>query len=151
MTLRDVLAWHVLPASLVEVLVEGDLPSAFGRLLIFAPLALEKGASLAFCGPSGSRWTLAVAKVAVSYVLREHHADAAPLVIVIGCEATPEGAACLTAWFKPCGVPVFRAATIEAVRVIMARKGSARPVLLDLPDGGIYAPGGRAFVHEVIE
>jgi flagellar biosynthesis GTPase FlhF len=149
MTLRDVLAWHVLPAPLAAVLAEGDLPTALGRLLTFAPLALEKATPLAFCGPSGGGQTLALARMAVSHVLRERHVDAAPLVIA--CDAVPEGAARLTAWLKPYGVPVFRAATAEAVRAVMSRKGAAQPVLLDLPEGSVYASGGLTPIREVIE
>ncbi|TYQ22066.1 hypothetical protein [Acetobacter peroxydans] len=149
MTLRDVLAWHVLPAPLAAVLADGDLPAALGRLLTFAPLALEKGKPLAFCGPSGGGQTLALARMAVSHVLRERHVDAAPLVIA--CEAAPEGAARLTAWLKPYGVPVFRAETAEVARAIMAHKGGAQPVLLDLPEGGVYTSGGLAPIREVIE
>ena len=148
LSLRDVLAWHSLPAPLVEVLAEGDLSVALARLLNFTSLALEKNTPLAFCGPSGGGQTLALARMAVRYVQRERHVETTPLVIA--CEAEPEGAARLTAWLKPYGVPVFRAATVEAVRAIMARKGAAQPVLLDLPKAGLYAPGGLATVREVI-
>ncbi|MFT8367841.1 MAG: hypothetical protein ABF646_03710 [Acetobacter papayae] len=148
MTLPDVLAWHSVPVPLAEALSEGELPGALAQLLAFAPLELEKTTPLAFCGPSGGGQTLALARMAVAHVLRERHVDAAPLVIA--CDAEPEGAAQLTAWLKPYGVPVFRAANIEAVQAVMARKEATQPVLLDMPEAGVYAPGGLAVVGEVL-
>lgn len=148
MTVHDVLAWHGLPEPLVMALAEGDLCAGLERLLSFSSFDLEPGAPLAFCGPPGGGRTLALAKMAARYAQRERHEQAVPLVI--SGEATPEGAARLTAWLKPYGVPVFRAATGDAAREIMARKHSMQPVLLDLPEGGVYAPGGFGSVRDMI-
>lgn len=121
------LAWHGVPASLVEALAPGRLADVLPGALLFGDLPLDGAAPLLVAGPPGAGKTLTVAKLATRLVM----AGRAPLVVTADGQraGAPEQ---LAAYTRLLGLTLVVASTPAPLSRALARSQDS-PVLIDTP------------------
>ncbi len=133
------LAWHGVPASLTQALLQGALADALRNSFSFAPLPLAPGEPpLLLAGPPGSGKTLTAAKLATRLVL------AGQMPLVITADGKRAGATeQLAAFTRLLGLQLVVAHNpLTVARALTRRQGSA-PVILDGPGTDPFDPAQR--------
>jgi flagellar biosynthesis protein FlhF len=139
------LARHNVPQGLAQLLAEGRLAAALGRVLGFAPLPLD-GGKLLLAGPPGAGKTLTAAKLATRLVL----AGARPLLV--SADGRRAGATeQLAAFARVLDLPLAVASGPAALGKALARRGAGQQALVDLPGCDPFNPAGARLLAGLLE